>query len=91
MCYNLGLSNKAKEKPCIGFISENSIEFQLQSVYLIHTRLIVCIILNLAYSKEYVYYMLLIYSIISLFQNLLHSSVTCDHMTDMWYHIESKP
>ena len=37
--------------------------------------LIVCAILNLAYSKEHVYYILLIYSMISLFQNLLYSSV----------------
>jgi len=31
-------------------------EFQVQSVYLIYTWLIVYAILNLAYFKEYVYY-----------------------------------
>ena len=54
-CYNLSLSNRAKEKPCIGFIQENSIEFQIQSVYLIYTWLIVHTILNLVYSKNIQY------------------------------------
>ena len=31
--YNLSSNNRAKEEPCIGFIQENSMEFQLQSVY----------------------------------------------------------
>ena len=38
-------------------------------------------ILNLAYSKGYVYYMLLIYNMTLLFWNFLHPSVECDHMT----------
>ena len=33
-------------------------EFQLQSVYLIYTWLMVHVILNLVYPKEYIYYML---------------------------------
>ena len=45
-----------KEKPCIEFIQENSIEFLVQS-FLPDTRLIVCTTLNLAYSKGYIYYM----------------------------------
>ena len=31
----------------------------------------------LAYSKDYVYYILLIYNMILLFQNLLYSSMIC--------------
>jgi len=56
-------------------------EFQLQSVCLVNTRLIVHVILNLAYSKGYIYYILLIYGITLLFQNLLHPFVTCNHVT----------
>ena len=40
-------------------------------------------ILNLVYPKEHVYYMLLIYSIILLFWNLLYSSVICDY-NSLW-------
>jgi len=40
-CYSSRLSDKSKEKPCIGFIQENSIEFLVQYVYLIYTRLMV--------------------------------------------------
>jgi len=47
-------SIKMKEEPCIGLTQENLIEFQLQSVYLIYTWLIVYIILNLVYSKGHV-------------------------------------
>jgi len=55
-------------------------EFQLQSVYLIYTWLMVYITLNLAYSKEYVYYMLLTCDMTSFFQNLLcfFMTITCD-------------
>ena len=44
-------------------------EFQVQSVYLIYTKLIVYTTLNLAYFKEYkyIYYMPLTYSMILLF------------------------
>jgi len=35
--YDLGPSNKSKEKSCTGLTQENSMEFQLQSVYLIYT------------------------------------------------------
>ena len=66
-CYDWKLRVKSIKEPYIGLIQENSIKFQVQSVYLIYTRLIVYAILNLAYPKEYVYYILLIYSIISLF------------------------
>ena len=41
-------------------------EFQVQSVYLIYTRLLVHAILILTYPKDYTYYMLLIYSVIVL-------------------------
>ena len=37
--------------------------------------------LNLAYSQKHIYYMLLIYSMILLFWNLLCSSVTNDCVT----------
>ena len=58
-----------KEKPYIKLTQENLTEFHLQSVYLIYiyTWLIVYAILNLVYSKRYVYYILLTYSIILLF------------------------
>ena len=39
-------------------------EFQVQSVYLVYTRLMVYTILNLAYPKKHMYYILLIYTII---------------------------
>jgi len=42
-------------------------EFQLQSVYLIYTWLIVYATLNLTYLKEHVYYMPLTCGIILLF------------------------
>jgi len=41
-------------------------EFQVQSVYLIYTWLIVYTILNLAYPKDYVYYILLMLQLKSL-------------------------
>ena len=47
-------SVKTKDKPCIELTQENLMEFQVQSVYLIYTWLIVHTILNLAYSKEHV-------------------------------------
>jgi len=37
------------------FTQENSMKFQVQSIYLIYAGLIVYAILNLAYSKEYVF------------------------------------
>ena len=40
-----------------------------------NTRLLVCAILTLAYSKGHVYYILLICRITLLFWNLLHSSM----------------
>ena len=49
---------KSIKEPYIGFKQENSIEFQLQSVYLIYTWLIICAILNLVYFKEYGIYVL---------------------------------
>jgi len=51
-------------------------EFQVQNVYLIYTELMVYTTLNLVYSKEHIYYILLTYNITLLFQNLLHFSVT---------------
>jgi len=56
-------------------------EFLVQNVYLIYTWLIVHATLNLAYSKGHIYFILLTYSIISLFQNLLCPFVICDHVT----------
>jgi len=50
---NLELSQK--EESCIGITQENSVEFQVQSVYLIYTWLMVHATLNLAYPKRYVY------------------------------------
>jgi len=63
------------------------IEFQLQNFYLIYTWLIGYAILNLAYPKEYIYYMLLIYNMTLLFQNILCSSVTHDYVTMTWDYI----
>jgi len=37
-------------------------EFQVQSIYLIYAGLIVCAILNIAYPKEYVLFIKLIYN-----------------------------
>ena len=56
-------------------------EFSVQNVYLIYTWLIVHTTLNLAYSKGHIYFILLIYDIILLFQNLLCSFVICGHVT----------
>jgi len=42
-------------------------EFQVQNIYLIYTELIVYATLNLAYSKEYMYYMPLTCGITLLF------------------------
>jgi len=45
---------KLEEEPCIKLTQENSIEFQVQSIYLIYARLLVYAILILVYSKEYI-------------------------------------
>ena len=45
------------------FIQENSIEFLVQSIYLIYTRLVVCTQLYLTYFKSYMFYIRLAYSI----------------------------
>ena len=88
-CYNWRLRVKLTKKPCIGLIQENLIEFQVQSVYLIYTRLMVHAILNLAYSKEHVYYILLTYSIIlfsETFYILLYVTWSCDcDFVTLWY------
>ena len=47
-------SVKTKDKPCIGLTQENLVEFQVQSVYLIYTWLMVCTIPNIVYFKEYI-------------------------------------
>jgi len=52
---------KSTKEPCIGLTQENLIKFQVQNVYLIYTWLMVCTTLNLAYPKEYIYYMILTY------------------------------
>jgi len=46
---DLSLRSELREKPCIRFMQENSMEFQVQSVYLIYTWLLVYTTLNLAY------------------------------------------
>ena len=57
-------------------------EFQVQSIYLIYIRLIVYIILNLVYLKEYVYYILLICSMIFLLpEPSLIFCMICDFVT----------
>ena len=66
--YNSRLKVLSSERNLVlGLIQENSIEFQVQSVYLIYVRLLVYATLILAYSKNYAYYMLLICKITSLF------------------------
>ena len=50
-------------------------EFQVQSVCLIYTRLLVYTILTLAYPKSYMYYISLICGITLLFWNLLYPFV----------------
>ena len=40
--YNLKLSNKSKEKPCIRFTQENLMKFLVQYIYLMYARLMVC-------------------------------------------------
>ena len=44
--HNLRFSDKLKEESCIGFTQENSMKFQVQSVYLIYARLLVYAILT---------------------------------------------
>jgi len=43
MCYDLSLSNKSKEQPCIGFTQENSIEF----LSIMYSTYIYCVIVCL--------------------------------------------
>jgi len=47
-------SVKTKHKSYIRLTQENSIKFLVQCIYLIYIRLIVCTILDLIYSKEYI-------------------------------------
>ena len=47
-------SVKTKKKPYIRSTQENSIEFQVQSVYLIYAKLLVHAILTLVYPKDYI-------------------------------------
>jgi len=47
-------SIKTRKEPYIRITQENSIEFQVQNVYLIYTWLIVYTIPNLVYSKGHV-------------------------------------
>jgi len=76
-----------KELSLYWVIQEDSIEFQLQSVYLIYTWLMVYAILNLAYSKEYIYYILLIYSMYDIIiLDLSMMFYTCDRYVTP-YHI----
>ena len=89
--YNLKLKVKSKNKSYIRIIQENSMEFQVQDVYFIYTWLLMHTKLNLAYSKRYIYYILLIYNMILLFWNLLQPFMIYDCVTmivnvscDMW-------
>ena len=61
-CYNSKLSDKSKEESYIRFTQDSSIEFQVQSIYLIYTGLIVCTTLNLPYSKKHISSIKSIYS-----------------------------
>ena len=58
------------QEPCIGFIQENLIEFLVQCIYLIYTRLIIYAISVLAYLKGYTYYILLIYNVTNFIQHV---------------------
>ena len=77
-CYDLRSRNRLKKEPCIRLIQENSIEFQVPSVYLIYTGIIVYTTLNLAYSKEHMLNML--YNIIVL-EPFIFFYIMYDYMT----------
>ena len=64
--YYIKVFNIRKE-PYIEIIQENLIEFLVQYIQLIYTRLMIYAIQILVYSKDYTYYILLIYDIISFF------------------------
>jgi len=78
-CYDWKLRVKSIKKPYIRLIQENSIKFQVQSIYLIYTRLIVCAILNLAYPKEHIVW----YYYSRTFYILLCDMWLCDHNCDI--------
>jgi len=80
--YNSRLRVKSRKKSYIGFTQESSMKFQVQSVYLIYIGLIVYTKLNLAYSKKYIYDMLLTYGIISEPFVLFCNIWLCD--SDLW-------
>ena len=65
--YNWRLRVKSTKEPCIRLIQENSMEFLVQCIYLIYTRLMVYAMQILVYSKDYVYYIPLICNMISFF------------------------
>ena len=78
----LGLRVRTKNNLVLGNIRELD-GVQVQSVYLIYTRLLVYITLILVYSKGHAYYMPLTYAYEKtlLFQNLLCPFVICDCVT----------
>ena len=59
--YNSSSSIKAKDKPYIGLTQENSIEFLVQSIYLIYTSQLVCVRPYLTYFKDHALSMRSIY------------------------------
>ena len=65
--YNSRLNDKSKKESYIVFIQVKLIKFLVQYIYLIYVRLIVHATQVLVYPKGYVYYMPLIYNMISLF------------------------
>jgi len=56
----LKLRNRAEEEYYIEFIQENSIEFLVQSIYLIYTRPIVYAQLYLTHPKGYALYVMIL-------------------------------
>ena len=65
--YNSSSSVRTKEETCIRLTQENLIEFLVQYIYLIYARLIVYTTQILVYPKDYIYHILLTYSIMLFF------------------------
>ena len=76
-------SFKVKKELYIEITQENSIEFQVQSIYLIYTKLLVHAILILAY------YTINIQTDIIVSEPSTMFFVIHDHVTNVWHHTES--
>jgi len=70
LVYVITQDSMISQEPCIGFIQENLIEFLVQCIYLIYTRLIIYAISVLAYLKGYTYYILLTYNVTNFIQHV---------------------